>query len=42
MAWKVICGNVLVRAFANKADAENLAASWRRSGANARVVWGAL
>lgn len=42
MAYKVICGNVIVRAFAKKADADKLAASWRRSGANARVVRGAI
>ena len=36
--FQVICGSVIVRAFHNRAEAEALAASWRRSGAAARVV----
>jgi hypothetical protein len=39
-AWLVTCGSVTLRAYQSKQKAEAFAASWRRSGASARVVWG--
>jgi len=38
MRFLVVCGNVELRAFGTRAEADAFCASWTKYGANARVV----